>query len=397
MKRLLLLISLICAVPMVAGMSSQANAGNQKNQKELAASAAKSASKGFLTSGANSRKKVALKQGTPTDPAPTASPTTDPAPTASPTDPAPAPVAPDGGANSTTSPAPVASPEAPPPNPTSSEPSSVTPTAGGSNSSLQESQNLRMRLDGVSKQEFDIKCPCYGQLSPGMTLFNPAGFGADKNTLFLTGSYQSSIRQFGGSDGELGVGLGVGDARDWLGLEVAYTMFSFGRSQGFGSGAFSAKVHKRLDDDLSVAVGWNRFADVKFGGGAGIDFDYPKNSYYGAITKVFATTDNVDSFLSRIALTAGVGGGVFLPEQTLRDAAAAGTDPSGVNVFGSAAFRIAQPVSAIVEWTGQDLAAGLSIVPFQGFPLVISPGFRDIAGAGNGARFVVGAGLTYQF
>jgi hypothetical protein len=395
MKRLLLLISLVCAVPMAAGMSSKANAGNQK---EVASSAAKNASKGFLSSGSGFKKKVALKQGTPTDPAPSASPT----------DPAPAPVAPenpagtpsDGSTPSSSTPSstsPVASPEAPPPNPTSSTPSSVTPTAGDSTSGLDESQKLRMRLDGVSKQEFDIKCPCYGTLSPGMTIFNPAGFGADKNTLFLSGSYQSSTRQFGGSDGELGVGIGVGDARDFLGLEVAYTIDSFGRSQGFGSGGFSAKVHKRLDDDLSLAVGWNRFASVKFGGGAGIPFDYPKNSYYGAITKVFATTDNVDSFLSRIALTAGVGGGTFLSEQTLKDAAAAGTDPSGVNVFGSAAFRIAQPVSAIVEWTGQDLAAGLSIVPFQGFPLVISPSFRDITGAGNGARFVLGTGLTYQF
>jgi hypothetical protein len=376
MKRLLLLISLICAVPMVAGMSSRANAGNQK---AVTASAGNSASNGFLSSGGGSRKKVALKQGAPTDP--TAPSTTPAVPTDT------APVAP------TT---PSTSPETtPPPNPTSSTPSSVTPQSGAS--SLEESQKLRMRLEGVTKQEFNITCPCYGSLSPGMTIFNPAGFGADNNTLFLSGSYQSRTRLTDSNDGELGIGIGLGDARNAIGVELSYSLNSFGRSQGFGSGGFNAKIHKRLDDDLSVAIGWNRFANVTFGGGANIPFDYPKNSYYASATKVFATTPNVDSFLSRIALTAGVGGGSFLSERALLDAIAANRDPQGVNVFGSAAFRIAQPVSAVVEWTGQDLAAGLSIVPFQGFPLVISPSFRDITGAGNGARFVLGTGLTYQF
>lgn len=360
MKRLLLLISLICAVPMVAGMSSPANAGDRK------AVATKT--------GNTAPQKVALKQGAPTDPTAPVVPGTE----------SPMPVAPE---------TPSGTPSiAPPPSPTS-----VTPQSGAGSGALEESQKLRMRLEGVTKQEFDIRCPCYGTLSPGMTIFNPAGFGADNNTLFLSGSYQNRTRFTNDSDGELGIGFGLGDARNAVGLELSYSINSFGRSQGFGSGGFNAKLHKRLDDDFSVALGWNRFLDVKFGGGANIPFDYPRNSYYAAATKVFATTPNSDSLLSRIALTAGVGGGQFLSERTLLDAAAAGRDPSGVNVFGSAAFRIAQPVSAVVEWTGQDLAAGLSIVPFQGFPLVISPSFRDLTGAGNGSRFVLGTGLTYQF
>jgi hypothetical protein len=373
MKRLLLLIGLICAVPMVAGMSSKAHAGNQK---VVSASTGSVALNSFLSSGSSSQKKVALKQGQPTDPSA-------PAPTA-PIDPT-APAVP-------TAPAPSVLPTAP----EASTPPAVTPQSGGS-MGLDESQRLRMELEGVSRQEFDIRCPCYGSLSPGLTIFNPAGFGADNNTLFLSGSYQSRIRGQDVSDGELGIGLGLGDARNAIGAEISYSINSFGRSQGFGSGGFNVKLHKRLDDDLSVAIGWNRFANVTFGGGAAIPFDYPKNSYYLAATKVFATTNNVDSFLSRIALTAGVGGGQFLSESTLREAFIAGKDPTGVNVFGSAAFRIAQPLSAVVEWTGQDLAAGLSYVPFQGFPLVISPSFRDITGAGNGSRFVLGTGLSYTF
>jgi hypothetical protein len=381
MKRLLLLISLICAVPMVAGMSSRAHAGNQKASvvDQLKGSSAT----GFLPSSNAKKKAVALKQGQPTDP-------TAPAPLETPGVPT-TPVTPE-------LPAPGAVP------PIGETPAVPAPIPSGFSSGTSgggdgDAQKLRQQLDGITRKEFDIKCPCFGSLSPGMTIFNPSAFGADNNTVFVSGSYQSRTRRSNASDGELGIGIGLGDASSFLGAELSYTINSFGRSQGFGSGAFSAKVHKRLSDDFSLALGWNQFADVRFGNGvSGVPqpFDYPKNSYYAAATKVFATTDNIDSFLSRIALTAGVGGGQFLSEDTLLRTPI-GSDPSGLGVFGSAGFRIAKPLSAVVEWTGQDLAAGLSYVPFEGFPLVISPSFRDITGAGNGSRFVLGTGLAYTF
>jgi hypothetical protein len=384
MKRLLLLISLICAVPMVAGMSSRAHAGNQKASVDQIKG---SKATGFLPSSNAKKKAVALKQGQPTDP-------TAPVPTTTPESPAPggvptAPVTPALPAPGVT-PTPEATPAVPSP-----VPSGFSSGTGSEN----DPQKLRQQLDGITRKEFDIKCPCFGSLSPGITIFNPSAFGADNNTVFVSGSYQSRTRRSNSSDGELGIGIGLGDASSFLGAELSYTINSFGRSQGFGSGAFNAKIHKRLSDDFSLALGWNQFADVRFGNGAsGVPqpFDYPKNSYYAAATKVFATTDNIDSFLSRIALTAGVGGGQFLSEDTLLRTPI-GTNPSGLGVFGSAGFRIAKPLSAVVEWTGQDLAAGLSYVPFEGFPLVISPSFRDITGAGNGSRFVLGTGLAYTF
>jgi hypothetical protein len=385
MKRLLLLISLICAVPMVAGMSSRAHAGNQK--ASVVDQTKGSNATGFLPSSNAKKKAVALKQGQPTDP-------TAPVPLASPEAPGipTAPVTPELPAPGSTPPA-ITAPVAPAPIPSGF-------SSGASGNSTTDSQLLRQQLDGITRKEFDIKCPCFGSLSPGMTIFNPSAFGADNNTVFLSGSYQSRTRFTNTSDGELGLGIGLGDASSFLGAELSYTINSFGRSQGFGSGAFNAKVHKKLSDDFSLALGWNQFAQVRFGNGtagANLPFDYPKNSYYAAATKVFATTDNIDSFLSRIALTAGVGGGTFLSEGELQNAIIAGRDPSGLGVFGSAGFRIAKPLSAVVEWTGQDLAAGLSFVPFEGFPLVISPSFRDITGAGNGSRFVLGTGLAYTF
>jgi hypothetical protein len=393
MKRLLWLICLIYTVPLTAAISIPAHADNLANVKSNKQQAARKS--GLARSSQKSKFFTALQQGQPVDPSgpPGAPPPTDSLPAPSETIPPPAGATPSAPPNVTppdvtppnTVPSPVspAFPEAPATPATSGGvPSSSAPTVPGS---IDEAEKLRTRLDGISRQEFDIRCPCYGPLSPALTLSNPSGFGADNNTLFLSGSYQSRTRFNNRSDGELGFGVGLGDARNSIGAELSYSINSFGSSQSFGSGGFNVKLHKLLDDDLGVAIGWNRFLSV------GDQSDFPNNSYYLAATKVFSTTNEVDSFLSRIALTAGVGGGQFQSESALF------RGENGLNVFGSLGFRLAKPLSAVVEWTGQDLAAGLSYVPFEGFPLVITPSFRDITGAGDGARFVLGTGIQFNF
>jgi hypothetical protein len=290
---------------------------------------------------------------------------------------------------------PAADPTAPAVAPTAP---ATAPSVGSCNCASEDSgpstAELNQRLDGLRNQQFPVNLPgSGGSFSPAISINNPVGFGADNGVGFLSGSYQARTRGTQKSDGELGVGVGLFNATDSVGLELSYTINSFGTSQGFGSGGFNAKLHKRFGD-AGVAIGWNRFANIQFGSNP---TDYPKNSYYAVATQVIRTTDDVDSFLSRIALSAGVGGGAFLSQDTLSKVPAGGS-PSGVNAFGSVALRIAKPVSAIAEWTGQDLAAGLSITPFEGFPLVLTPAFRDISGIkGQSARFVLGVGTAWQF
>ena len=67
-------------------------------------------------------------------------------------------------------------------------------------------------------------------------------------------------------------------------------------------------------------------------------------------------------------------------------------------MFGSVALRVAQPISLIADWTGQDLTIGTSIAPFRNIPFVITPAVSDITGnAGDGARFILGFGFGYSF
>ncbi|MEO0928751.1 MAG: hypothetical protein AAFY63_23175, partial [Cyanobacteria bacterium J06643_13] len=70
-------------------------------------------------------------------------------------------------------------------------------------------------------------------------------------------------------------------------------------------------------------------------------------------------------------------------------------DNESVNVFGSLALRVVRPVSFVAEWSGQDLGMGVSVSPFRTVPLTVNLSARDIVGAGDGARFVVGVGSSF--
>lgn len=217
--------------------------------------------------------------------------------------------------------------------------------------------------------------------SPALSIYIPVGYGADNNTVFLTGSYQASVRRDEGSVGAGGIGIGLGDAQKAVGLELSYAFET--TDDPFGQGGFNAKLHRRLGQDLSAAVGWNGFLNIGRN-----DFEQSK---YGVITKVFRTQESLNSPFSRVALTAGVGDGQF------RSNGAVDAGDNNVNVFGNVAIRVVRPVSFIAEWTGQDLGLGLSIAPFRNFPLVITPAVRDIVGGGDKPRFVIGAGTAIRF
>jgi hypothetical protein len=294
--------------------------------------------------------------------------------------------------------------QTPPAPPSPEAPGSAPAKPSTSPTINQENKDLQDRLNNINNNSepgrFDNNT--YNpRTSPGFSIFNPVGFGADNNLIFFALSYQQRTRFTQTNDGEGGFGIGLGDAVNGIGAELSYSINSFGSSAAFGSGAFNIKLHKRLSEDSAVAIGWNQFAKTQFGAGTTGNgpSDYPNNSYYAVGTKIFRTREDINEPFSRVAVTGGVGSGVFLPFDSTT------LDRTGLNAFGSVGVRISRPVSAVVEWTGQDLGIGLSIAPFDNFPLVITPAFRDIAGinppAGSGlpggARFIMGASVAFNF
>lgn len=219
---------------------------------------------------------------------------------------------------------------------------------------------------------------------PGLSIYIPTGFGGDRNRGFIGTSYQTRGRFSNDDDFGLGLGVGLGDARKTVGVEISYTLASWGRNRDFGTGGFNLKVHRQLADDLGIAVGWNGFLNIG-------DENNFEQSLYGVVTKIFRTQENIEKPFSRVAVTLGVGTGQFRTEDAVFDG------DNNVNVFGNVAIRVAKPASLVVEWTGQDLGVGVSVTPFANLPLVITPAVRDITGAGDGARFVIGTSFSFQF
>lgn len=216
--------------------------------------------------------------------------------------------------------------------------------------------------------------------SPALSIYIPVGYGADRNTAFISGTYQPTVREDSGSVGAAGIGIGLGNADKAVGVELSYALAT---NDSFGEGGFNGKLHRRFGGDVSAALGWNGFLNIGRN-----DFEQSK---YGVVTKVFRTRESLNDAFSRVAFTVGVGDGQF------RSDGAVDAGENNINVFGNLAVRVVRPVSLIAEWTGQDLALGLSIAPFKNFPFVITPALRDVAGAGDGSRFVLGVGTALKF
>lgn len=234
---------------------------------------------------------------------------------------------------------------------------------------------------------------------PSISIANPTGYGADRGEVFAGASFQSRTRFSGGSlfgggrpDGAVGIGFGIGDARESVGLQLSYTAASFGGSRTPLSGGINAKLHKQFGNGSAAAIGGEGIINFgrlprprRNGQPAFNDFE---GTYYGVFTHTFALRDYEQPF-SRLSLTGGLGSGRFRsPEQIVNG-------EFDIGVFGSAALQVHPSTNVIAEWTGQDLGLGLSVAPFPNFPIVFTPAVRDLVGEGDGSpRFIFGVGMS---
>jgi hypothetical protein len=226
--------------------------------------------------------------------------------------------------------------------------------------------------------------------SPGSSSGTPVAYGAEWGDLFLGAGFQNRMRYVKNLpyrqrvDGAVVGGFGLGNPRKILGIEAAITSFSTVRTGFFRHSSFSFKVHRALPWNMAIAYGWEDWIRTK-----GLDGG---SSMYGVVSSYIRTREPYGSPFSSITLSAGLGGGRFQTEDAII------AQKHGVNAFGSVGVRVLSPVSLIADWTGQDLTLGASIVPFVRIPLFLTPAFADVTGtAGDGARFIIGAGLDFSF
>ncbi len=217
----------------------------------------------------------------------------------------------------------------------------------------------------------------------GASISTPTAFGAETGDFFFGGTYQERARFTDEDDGAIVAGFGLGDARQLVALETAVTAYDL-IGDTFEDGGVSFKLHRLLPGDFAVAFGVEN-AIIWGEPDAG-------RSYYGVVSKVLPIRPRISDPLSRLTVSAGVGSGRFRSEEAIND------EDDGPNVFGSVALRVAEPITVIGEWTGQDLNVGASITPIPGVPFVITPAAADVTGtAGDGTRFILGVGYGISF
>jgi hypothetical protein len=216
--------------------------------------------------------------------------------------------------------------------------------------------------------------------TPGSSAQSPTAYGADFGDGYVGAGFQARMRYAKNlplskrMDGAVMGAFGLGDSDKNVGFEGDITSFSTVRSGFFNHTSLSFKFHRQLPGNFAIAAGWEDAIRTK-----GLDGG---TSIYGVVSSAYKL----------VTVSGGLGGGRFRTESNINNGI------HRVNAFGSVGVHVAEPVSLIADWAGQNLALAASIVPFARLPLFIMPGVADVTGsAGDGARFILGVGLGFRF
>lgn len=259
----------------------------------------------------------------------------------------------------------------------------VRTTLAGSKPSLDTQPSSREQQVFLPDQLPFVPLQGRSQRSPSIAIGTPSAYGKSWGSASIGLSLQSRTRFTNTGDGGLGIGFGLGDPKETVGLDVGVHVLDL-IGDTAQDGSISFKLHRRLSQDLAVAVGVNNaIAWGETDGGS---------SVYAVASKMFRLTESVEAPFSRLYVSAGLGGGQYRSESDIDN------DVNSIGLFGSVAVQVMPQMHAIAEWTGQDLTVGISVVPFRNLPLVITPAVTDITGnAGDGSRFIFGIGYGFSF
>jgi hypothetical protein len=222
---------------------------------------------------------------------------------------------------------------------------------------------------------------------PSGSITSPTAFGVDLGQAYVGVGLQAQTRYTDESDAAAVVGLGLGNRRV-LGVEVAATSYSTFSERGgtFGEvGSLSFRVHRLIDEDLSIAAGWEN--PVHWG-----DSDAGESRYL-VVSRVFRNSLDTTEPFSATVISMGFGDGRFRTERQVMG------ERDRINFFMSTGVRLHENASAIVDWTGQDLNLALSMMPLgRRFPIIVTPGAADVWGyAGDGARAILALGYNFSY
>jgi hypothetical protein len=218
----------------------------------------------------------------------------------------------------------------------------------------------------------------------------PSAFVAEWGNYFVSGSvysYEDSSR--GDSfttDGGVSVGVGFGDARKLVAVEVDFNLESFADTNN--GGTLDVRLGRQLIGThnfvLQLGAGWLGVASY----GTWPDED---GSPYGVITAAWALRPDDPVFRQTLQINLGGGDGRF---QRL-DA----VDLPSSGVIASLGVELAPNLGISAGWAGRGLNASLSYVPLRGVPLYFSfsgANITNVDSTGRAVAFSVSWGGSFR-
>jgi S-layer homology domain len=222
-------------------------------------------------------------------------------------------------------------------------------------------------------------------------LTTPSGFGANWGDFFIAAGYQDKIPAAGRSIGNLdsvgiGAGIGLGDARNLVGLEASYSTSLSSNTRFLDRGNVNFKLHKLLGENVSAAVGYENAISTNYNAAV----NEPGSTIYGVVTGVLPLGDT-----SNFTASVGAGNGRF------RNFGNIIADRQSTNIFGSLGFRASENFALAADYNGRNFSIGLPITFKLGdnVGLQVTPSLLDIAGDSTSpsSRFGIGGGIGIRF
>jgi S-layer homology domain len=224
--------------------------------------------------------------------------------------------------------------------------------------------------------------------APATGVTAPSAFGANWGDLFVGAGYQSNLPAAIAPPGDgnstvYGAGIGLGNARDFIGLEASYTAAGITLAD---RGGVNFKLHKLLGENVAVAAGWENA--IRNGYSSAND---PKDTYYGVVTAILPVGET-----SNFTASVGAGNGRF---RTFGDLTA---DNNTTNIFGGLGFRFSENIAIAADYNGRNFSVALPLTFKLGdsVGLQVTPALLDVAGdqnTGPKSRFAIGGGIGFNF
>lgn len=218
---------------------------------------------------------------------------------------------------------------------------------------------------------------------PGSGTGIPEGFGAQWGDVFLSITAASKDRvRTTFIDSGISMGLGLGNPRELVGLELSYNILST-RTQFAVNGSFDLQAHRYIfqSDNFtaSAAFGWNNF--YSYGPEASIN----PPTLYGVVSGYTFLRPDDPYRPMPLTVTLGAGGAPLYAD-------------SGVGFLAGAGVEVHPQLGLGTSWDGRGFGLGASYIPFRNFPFNITALYDDVFNmTEEGHRLVLSLNLSYNF